>query len=77
MANELQALQAQVSASDEVMDSAILLINGLADKLDAAQGDPAALAALTEELRSSSSDLAAAVVENTPAEEAPAEEPVA
>lgn len=66
MAN-LSQLQAQVEQSTSVERSAIVLLNGLAAKLDEAGTDPAKLAELTSSLRSGSDDLAAAITKNTPA----------
>lgn len=75
MAN-LTELTAAVAESRTVVDSAIVLINGLADRLEQALTDPEALAALVLELRDQSGDLAAAVVEGTvPDEAGPAPEP--
>lgn len=64
---ELDALTAQVHASDDVAASALVLINGIAARLAAAATDPAALTALSAELKTNSDALAAAVVANTPA----------
>lgn len=60
-------LQAAVAANQEVTQSAITLINGLADKLDDAAGDPALIAQLSADLRSQSQALADAITANTPA----------
>jgi len=69
MAGELDALKAQVARNTEVEESAILLLNGLKEKLDAAiaAGDPAALQALSDALGAETDKLAAAVAANTPA----------
>lgn len=64
MAQELVDLQDAVASSRTVTESAITLINGLADKIDAVITDPAALAALTAELRDQASDLSEAVATN-------------
>jgi hypothetical protein len=66
---ELMAeLQAEVTRNTEVDQSAILLINGLADQIAAllAAGDTTGLEALVIKLREDSDSLAAAVTANTP-----------
>lgn len=68
MSAELDALTADVANETAVDQSAITLINGIAAKLDAMKNDPAAIAALSTQLKSSSAALAAAVTANTPAE---------
>jgi phage shock protein A len=67
MASELDDLTAKVTENADVTQSAITLLNGLKEQLDAAGTDPAALAALSQALGSSSSALADAVAANTPA----------
>ena len=65
MAGELADLQAAVAASDAGVDSAIALLNGLAAKIDAiiaAGTDPAALTALSADLKAKTQALADAVV---------------
>ena len=64
---ELDDLTAQVAANKTVIDSALILINGIADRIKAAGTDPAALAELTASLKSEDDALAAAVTANTPA----------
>jgi hypothetical protein len=66
---ELQALQEQIARNDEVDKSAVELINGFAARLEAIKTDPAAIQAFADELRTSSDQLAQAVVANTPAAE--------
>jgi len=65
----LAELKATVEAERTVIDSAIVLLNGLAQQLkDAiANGDPAAIQAIADELDAQSRALAEAVVANTPA----------
>lgn len=63
----LSDVQADVAAEDTVIDSAITLLKGLKDALDAAGTDPVALAALKTDLEAKTSALAAAVAANTPA----------
>jgi len=65
---ELDALQAQVTAIAGVEDSAIALLNGLSQRLIAAAADPAQVNAIAQALGAKSAELAAAVVANTPAE---------
>jgi hypothetical protein len=63
----LDALTAQVAAQATVEQSAITLINGIAARVQAAAGDPVAVAALVTQLQTSASALSAAVLANTPA----------
>lgn len=67
MSAELDALTAQVKANSDLLDSATTLINGIAARIIAAGTDPAALQALTDELKAKDASLAAAVTANTPA----------
>jgi hypothetical protein len=69
MGQELDALTAAVASNTTVEQSAIVLINGLKQKLDnaIASGNPAALVALSAELGTSDAALAAAITANTPA----------
>jgi predicted RNA-binding Zn ribbon-like protein len=73
MAQELDTLKTEVAETNTVIDSAIILIKGIKAKLDAAiaSGDPAALTSLSDSLNSKQSELAAAITENTPAENEP------
>jgi hypothetical protein len=71
MSQELDNLTAQVKANNDLLDSAITLINGIAARITAAGTDPAALAALTSELKAKDDELAAAVLANTPAKVTP------
>jgi hypothetical protein len=64
---ELDTLTTEVKASTDVEQSALVLINGIAARLEAAGTDPVALQALTDSLKASREALAAAVVANTPA----------
>ena len=63
----LDALTAQVAANRAVIDSAVVLINGIADRIKAAGVDQTALDALVADLKSEDDTLAAAVTANTPA----------
>lgn len=67
MSNDLSALQSEVERNGAVDQSAIVLLNGLAAKIEELKGDPAALQAFVDSLRGSSDALAAAVTANTPA----------
>lgn len=69
MAGELAALQAAVTQENTVIDSAITLLNGIKAALDAAiaNGDPAALTALSAEITAKTQALSDAIVANTPA----------
>ena len=64
-------LQTAVAAEDTVIDSAVTLLKGLKDALDAAGTDPAKLAALSADITAKTASLSAAVAANTPAAPAP------
>lgn len=64
----LNNLTREVAETRSVIDSAITLIQGLRGKLADAGTDPAKLEALAKELDESQAKLAAALIENTPAE---------
>ncbi len=68
MAGELADLQAKVAAEDTVIDSAIVLLNGIKAALDAAiaAGNPAALSALSADIGAKTQALSDAIVANTP-----------
>lgn len=76
---DLTQLQTDVAANTSVTESALALINGFAAQLKAAGTDPAALAALQQQLESNNTALAAAVAANTqtppPAAPAPDQAP--
>jgi hypothetical protein len=76
---DLSEIIAAVEAETEVTSSAITLLNQLADQVRSLSTDPAAIAALADQINSQADALAAAVSANTPAppEEPPAEEPPA
>jgi len=69
---QITDLQAAVAAEDTVIASALVLINGFAAQLAAAGTDADALAALTSDIQTQSTALAAAVAVNTPAAPVPA-----
>lgn len=66
MMADLTDLQAQVASNTTVIESAIVLINGIAARIDAAGVDPVALKALSDSLKASDDALSAAVAANTP-----------
>jgi TolA-binding protein len=66
MAGELQRLQLEVSEMAGVVDSAIVLINGLAQQIRDLAGDPEALNAMADELDAKAGALGSAVAANTP-----------
>lgn len=68
MAGELDALKTQVAQNNDLIGSAITLIQGIKAALDAAiaSGDPAALAQLSADLAAKDQELAAAIAANTP-----------
>jgi hypothetical protein len=68
MANELDELKTKVAASGDATDAAVILLKGLKAKLDAAGTDPVALKELSDSLGTNTDELAAAILENTPAE---------
>ena len=63
---DLTDLTAAVTEDESVDSSAITLINNIAAALEAAKGDPIAVAALAARLRATSASLAAAVSAHTP-----------
>jgi len=66
MAATLDELIAEVQRNNEVDQSAIVLIKGIAEQLEASKTDPVKVAELAASLRASTDALAAAVVANTP-----------
>lgn len=76
MAEELESLTAEVQESNTVMQSAVTLINGLAQKLTDAinSGNPQKLIELRDSLNANSESLAAAIEANTQDEETSGEE---
>lgn len=73
MTQELAVLQEQVAETLDVEESAIALIQGLAEQIAAIKDDPAAIQALADSLHSKSEALAAAVIANTPSASPPPE----
>ncbi len=74
MTLELDALQQQVAENTSLEQSAIQLIEGIADQLEEVKDDPEEISALTASLKSTATALAAAIAANTPAPE-PTPEP--
>lgn len=76
----LEDMKNEIAATRSVMASALVLINGMAEKLKAAvdADDMAAVGAMVADLRAGSAELAAAVTANTvaAAEPAPVDVPV-
>lgn len=64
---EFDDLQAEVAQDDDVISSAVTLINGIAARITAAGVDPVKLAAVTADLSTKRQALAAAVAANTTA----------
>ena len=75
MTLELEELQKQVAENTNLEQSAIQLIEGIADQLEAAKDDPEKIAELTASLKGTATALAAAIAENTPIEPVPEPEP--
>jgi len=72
MSAELDRVAAEVAQNGEVIDSAVVLLDKLAQLIRDNAGNPAALNKLADDLDASGNKLAAAVAANTPAEEPPA-----
>lgn len=68
MADEMATLEAEVAETKTVAQSAVVLLQGLKQRLDEAGTDKVKLAALSADLGGSTDALAAAVVANTPAD---------
>jgi hypothetical protein len=67
MSVQLETLTQEVAEIGTVVDSAVVLINGLAAQIVALKDDPAALEALAAQLDAKAGELAAAVTANTEA----------
>lgn len=72
MATSLDDITVEVQQTTDAQAAAVLLLQELKNRLDAAGTDPAALKALSDQLDASTNALAAAVVANTPADTTPA-----
>lgn len=64
---DLSTLVSEVQANGDAVDSAVVLLTRLADELEAAGTDQAAIDEVVSQLRGNSQELADAVVANTPA----------
>ncbi len=71
MSAELDRLTTEVTETRTVMQSAVALIEGLAEQIRLLRNDPIALAALADSLDAGANTLAAAVAANTPAPPVP------
>jgi hypothetical protein len=67
MSAQLDALSVQVAATTDAEASAVLLLKGLSDQIASLKADPVALQKLSDDLKSGSDNLAAAILANTPA----------
>lgn len=67
---DLSALTNAIRSNSDAVDSAVTLIQELAQKISDAGTDPQALAALVDELNAKDAELAQAIVANTPADPA-------
>lgn len=65
--SSLDSLKAAVAKNTTVVESAVTLLGGIAERLAGAKDDPAAVEALAAEINSEADRLAAAVAMNTPA----------
>jgi hypothetical protein len=73
--SDLTNITTAVEAERNVVDSAVVLLTQLAQDLEAARNDPAAIQQIVDNINAQKDTLAAAVVANTPA--APTEPPPA
>jgi len=64
---DLSRITAAISTNNSAVDSAVILIKQIAEALRNAGSDQAAVDALAADLEAKAAELAAAVVENTPA----------
>jgi len=67
MSKQLDDLTADVAAEDTVVDSAVILLNGLSAALAAAGTDPVKLQTLADDITAKTAALSQAVAANTPA----------
>lgn len=65
--SDIKNLESAVKADTDATNAALTLIKGIAAQLAAAQGDPAKVQALVDQLNANAAALSAAVAENTPA----------
>jgi hypothetical protein len=66
MSAEIDALKTQVASNNDLVKSAIALIQGIAAQILATAGDKAAATQLAADLKASDDALAAAIAANTP-----------
>ena len=71
MSAAMDRLTSEVSETSTAVDSVLALVEGLAQQIRDASGDPAALNRLADELDAKQAAIAAAVTANTPAEPTP------
>ena len=67
MSTELDELRAAVAADTDATNSAVTLINSMAERIRALADDPAAIRALADQFEANTKALADAVAANTPA----------
>lgn len=67
MSVELDGLKAEVTACNATIDSAVVLLNQLYQKILTMKDDPAAMVQLAAEVKAKAGELAAAVAAATPA----------
>ena len=65
MTVQMQALTEQVTANNQLIESAKVLINGIATELIAVKDDPIKIQALADSLAAEDTTLAAAITANT------------
>lgn len=68
MATELKAIEDQVAANAEVVSSVVVLLDGLAKKIEDSKNDPVKVQKIVDDLRTQGTTLGEAVKKNTPAE---------
>jgi hypothetical protein len=68
MPTDLSPLEAEVANITTVVDSAVALINGFADRVEAEKEDPVRVQAIVDGMRAQAIRLGEAIVSNTPAE---------
>ncbi len=67
MSASLDRLTTEVAETKSAVDSVLTLVDGLADQIRALKDDPAKLEELANELDAKQAEIAAKVLENTPA----------
>ncbi len=74
MKADLSSITQEVTESTDAQQSAVILLKGLKQRLDEAGVDQTKLKELSDSLSASTDELAAAIVANTPAEDAAPDE---